>query len=108
MSRFWSPIINQLAPYVPGEQPKNDRSLIKLNTNENPYPPSDKVIDAIRSTAELGLQKYPDPNGQHLKNAIADYHQLDEKQVFVGNSSDEVLAHVFLGLFSGKTNQAEA
>ena len=104
MSRFWSPIINQLAPYVPGEQPKNDRSLIKLNTNENPYPPSDKVIDAIRSTAELGLQKYPDPNGQHLKNAIADYHQLDEKQVFVGNSSDEVLAHVFLGLFSGKTN----
>jgi histidinol-phosphate aminotransferase len=104
MSRFWSSIIHQLTPYVPGEQPKNNGSLIKLNTNENPYPPSPKVVKSIKHAAGLGLQKYPDPNGQVLKNTIADYYQLGQNQVFVGNSSDEVLAHTFQAFFSQSAN----
>jgi histidinol-phosphate aminotransferase len=83
---------------VPGEQPKLER-LVKLNTNENPYGPSPKVLEAIG--AELGdnLRLYPDPNGERLKQTIADYYGVQPGQVFVGNGSDEVLAHVFHGLF---------
>ena len=105
MSRFWSSIIQQLSPYVPGEQPKatGPNDLIKLNTNENAYPPSPKVIEAIQQTAEMGLQKYPDPNGQALKDTIARYYSLNSKQVFVGNSSDEVLAHIFQAFFTDRT-----
>lgn len=104
MSRFWSSVIQQLSPYVPGEQPKANGpdGLIKLNTNENPYPPSPQVIAAIQKQSEQGLQKYPDPNGQSLKNSIADYYSLDAKQIFVGNSSDEVLAHTFQAFFTDR------
>ncbi|MGH1426713.1 MAG: histidinol-phosphate transaminase [Arenicella sp.] len=104
MSRFWSSVIQQLSPYVPGEQPKATGSgeLIKLNTNENPYPPSPEVVSTIQRTAEQGLQKYPDPNGQVLKETIADYYHLQSDQVFVGNSSDEVLAHTFHAFFTDR------
>lgn len=104
MNRFWSSIVQQLSPYVPGEQPKasGPNGLIKLNTNENPYPPSPNVIEAIQRTAESNLQKYPDPNGQVLKDTIADYYSLNAKQVFVGNSSDEVLAHIFQAFFTDR------
>jgi histidinol-phosphate aminotransferase len=97
MSRYWSDIVHTLTPYVPGEQPKLP-NLVKLNTNENPYGPSPRVIQAIQ--AELGdnLRLYPDPNADRLKQAIAAYHGVAPRQVFVGNGSDEVLAHVFLGL----------
>ena len=96
-SKFWSDIVGQLDPYVPGEQPKL-ANLVKLNTNENPYGPSPKVTAAI--TAELGdsLRLYPDPNADVLKQAIADSLDVDVSQVFVGNGSDEVLAHIFQGL----------
>lgn len=97
MSQFWSPIVNTLTPYVPGEQPKVD-NLIKLNTNENPYPPSDKVLQAIKSATDGNLKLYPDPNAETLKQTIADYHDVDINQVFVGNGSDEVLAHAFQAL----------
>lgn len=97
MSAFWSNIVHQLTPYVPGEQPKID-NLIKLNTNESPYPPSPKVLDAIRTVVDDKLRLYPDPNADQLKTAIADYYTLDKSQVFVGNGSDEVLAHAFMGL----------
>lgn len=97
MSRFWSKVVQGLTPYTPGEQPKFDH-LVKLNTNENPYPPSLKVIDAIHSAVGDGLRLYPDPNAQALKDALAVYHQVKPNQVFVGNSSDEVLAHVFHAL----------
>lgn len=98
MSKFWSPFVKDLVPYVPGEQPKMSR-LVKLNTNENPYGPSPRVLEAIR--AELGddLRLYPDPNGERLKQTVADYYGVQPAQVFVGNGSDEVLAHVFHGLF---------
>ena len=97
MSQFWSPIVNTLTPYVPGEQPKVD-NLIKLNTNENPYPPSNKVLEAIKSAADDKLKLYPDPNADALKQTIANYYQVEKSQVFVGNGSDEVLAHAFQAL----------
>ncbi|MDY3197948.1 MAG: histidinol-phosphate transaminase [Pseudomonadaceae bacterium] len=98
MSRFWSPFVKDLVPYVPGEQPKLD-NLVKLNTNENPYGPSPKVIEAIRAQLDDSLRLYPAPNADDLKQAIADYHGVASSQVFVGNGSDEVLAHLFNGLF---------
>lgn len=96
--RLWSDFVSELEPYVPGEQPRID-NLVKLNTNENPYGPSPRVGEAIK--AELGdeLRLYPPPNADKLKQAIADYHNVDVNQVFVGNGSDEVLAHAFNGLF---------
>ncbi|HHT00453.1 MAG TPA: histidinol-phosphate transaminase [Thiomicrospira sp.] len=99
MSQFWSPLVHNLTPYVPGEQPKVD-NLIKLNTNENPYPPSDSVINAIKSATDDKLKLYPDPNADILKKRIADYHDLNANQVFVGNGSDEVLAHAFQALLN--------
>ena len=100
MSIFWSPVVSRLTPYTPGEQPKISR-LIKLNTNENPYGPSPLVAAAI--TRELGalgerLRLYPDPDAASLKQAIAERHGLSTAQVFVGNGSDEVLAHAFAAL----------
>ena len=98
MSRFWSPVVQTLTPYIPGEQPQMQR-LVKLNTNESPYGPSPKALAAIDEQVTDDLRLYPDPEGTALKKAIADLHGLDPKQVFLGNGSDEVLAHVFLGLF---------
>lgn len=97
MSKFWSPIVHTLTPYVPGEQPKLSQ-LIKLNTNENPYPPSPKVLAALQAEANAGMRLYPDPNADRLKQAIADFYQISPQAVFVGNGSDEVLAHTFCGL----------
>lgn len=98
MSRFWSPFVHNLVPYVPGEQPKLER-LVKLNTNENPYGPSPNALKAIRAATDSNLRLYPDPDSSALKQAIASYYQVEKTQVFVGNSSDEVLAHIFLGFF---------
>ena len=97
MSNYWSPVVHSLTPYTPGEQPKLT-NLIKLNTNENPYGPSPHVAEAIK--AEIGdtLRLYPDPNSDRLKNALASYYSLTPAQVFVGNGSDEVLAHTFMAL----------
>ncbi|MDR2838514.1 MAG: histidinol-phosphate transaminase [Azonexus sp.] len=100
MSRFWSQTVRDLTPYVPGEQPKI-ANLIKLNTNEHPCPPSPRVLAAIR--AELGddggrLRLYPAPNADLLKAAIARRYAVAPQQVFVGNGSDEVLAHIFMAL----------
>ena len=98
MSRFWSPFVHDLVPYVPGEQPKLSR-LVKLNTNENPYGPSPRALEAIRAATDDSLKLYPDPDASVLKQAIAKYYSVDASQVFVGNGSDEVLAHLFLGFF---------
>ncbi len=98
MSRFWSDFVHDLEPYVPGEQPRG-ANLVKLNTNENPFGPSPKVIDAIKMATTDRLRLYPVPDGGALRQTIADYHKVDVSNVFVGNGSDEVLAHVFYGLF---------
>jgi histidinol-phosphate aminotransferase len=98
MSKFWSPFVRDLVPYVPGEQPKLTK-LVKLNTNENPYGPSPKALEAMRAEVNDNLRLYPDPNGDLLKHAVAEYYGVKPGQVFLGNGSDEVLAHAFNGLF---------
>lgn len=97
MSRYWSAVVRGLTPYVPGEQPKV-ADLVKLNTNENPYPPSPRALAAIAGAVDERLRLYPDPNAEALKAAIAALHGVTPAQVFVGNGSDEVLAFVFQGL----------
>jgi len=103
MSRFWSARVRELVPYVPGEQPKIS-NLIKLNTNEHPFGPSPKAIAAMQAALNDDLRLYPDPNADALRQTISDYYDLaaqggDKSWVFVGNGSDEVLAHAFHGLF---------
>lgn len=97
MSRFWSDTVHRLRPYVPGEQPKLDK-LIKLNTNECPYGPSPKVVAAIEAELADSLSLYPDPNADELRQCLAHKFSLSADQVFVGNGSDEVLAHTFNAL----------
>jgi histidinol-phosphate aminotransferase len=98
-SPYWSPIVHGLVPYVPGEQPQTP-GLVKLNTNENPYPPSPRVLEALRAEVGDALRLYPEPTGRALRATIARHHGLTPEQVFVGNSSDEVLAHVFMALLN--------
>lgn len=95
---FWSPRIGALEPYVPGEQPRI-ANLVKLNTNENPYPPSPTAVEAIQQAAASGLERYPDPTSLALREAVARRHGLQVDQVFAGNGSDEVLAHAFFAFF---------
>ena len=97
MSRFWSSLTHDLKPYVPGEQPRM-ADLVKLNTNENPLGPSPRALEAIRGEATDTLRLYPDPQASALRAALATYHQVRPEQVFVGNGSDEVLAHAFAAL----------
>ena len=98
MSKYWTDLVQQLAPYVPGEQPQ-DQQYIKLNTNENPYPPSPEVARAIQAYAHDSLRLYPDPESIQLRQTLATYHNIDIGQIFVGNGSDEVLAHSFQAFF---------
>jgi histidinol-phosphate aminotransferase len=98
MSKFWSPFVRDLVPYVPGEQPKLTR-LVKLNTNENPYGPSPKAIEAMRAEVNDDLRLYPDPNSDLLKQAVARYYGVESNRVFLGNGSDEVLAHAYNAFF---------
>lgn len=97
-SPYWSQFVEQLDPYVPGEQPKED-DLIKLNTNENPYPPSPKVLEVFSQDLFEHLRLYPDPNSLALKKALANHCAITEENVFVGNGSDEVLALAFMTFF---------
>lgn len=97
MSRFWTRLAADLSPYVPGEQPRGER-LIKLNTNESPYDPAPGVLAAIAATSGSSLKRYPDPQSTALRSAFARREGLSAEQVFLGNGSDEVLAHAFQGL----------
>ena len=97
MSRFWSNIVSELTPYIPGEQPKLP-DLVKLNTNENPYGPSPQVLAALHEASNDTLRLSPDPTASELKQTLAGYHGLHSAQVFVGNGSDEVLALAFMAL----------
>jgi len=105
MSVFWSPRIKNLSPYIPGEQPK-DKKFIKLNTNENPYPPSPKVIEAIKKAANENLRLYPDPECTEFRKAVAARYGVKPEQVFAGNGSDEILAFAF-GTFFENGEKAE-
>ena len=99
MSSYWSDFVKDLEPYSPGEQP-DIGNITKLNTNENPYGPSPALLEAVRNQLNDDLRLYPPPAALRLKQVIADYYQLSTEQVFVGNGSDEVLAHVFNGLLN--------
>jgi histidinol-phosphate aminotransferase len=99
MSSYWSDFVKDLEPYSPGEQPQIS-DITKLNTNENPYGPSPEVLKAISETADHRLRLYPPPEARQLKGTIAEYYGLTASQIFVGNGSDEVLAHVFNGLLN--------
>lgn len=97
MNRYWSETVRGLSPYVPGEQPKI-AGLVKLNTNESPFGPSPAAIEAIRASAADSLRLYPDPEATLLRQTLADHHGVSPGEVFIGNGSDEVLAHAFAAL----------
>jgi histidinol-phosphate aminotransferase len=104
MSKYWSNSIHKLQPYVPGEQVSGD-NIIKLNTNESPYPPSPAVAAALADLAASSLKLYPDPLAADLRISLADNFNVTSNQVFVGNGSDDVLAMAFMAFFRGKTIQ---
>lgn len=99
MSKYWSDLAKRLVPYVPGEQPR-DQKYIKLNTNENPYPPSPNVLAVICAAAQDELRLYPDPTCKELRQTAAGYYGLHESQIFVGNGSDEILSFAFAAFFN--------
>ncbi|MEJ5022910.1 histidinol-phosphate transaminase [Ochrobactrum vermis] len=99
MSRFWSPHVATLTPYKAGEQPA-DPDVLKLNTNENPYGPSPRAIAAIALALDQSLGLYPEPTAMRFRLAVAQHHGVDPAEVFVGNGSDEVLAHTFQALLN--------
>lgn len=97
MNRYWSQTARALSPYVPGEQPRM-ANLVKLNTNESPFGPSPRALEAMRAAAIDSQRLYPDPEAIELREALAAHHGVKPEQVFVGNGSDEVLAHAFVAL----------
>ncbi|WP_244835431.1 histidinol-phosphate transaminase [Clostridium sp. BJN0001] len=99
MSKFWNEEINSIKPYVAGEQPK-DKNYVKLNTNENPYPPSCKVLEAMKNALDADLRLYPDPTCRNLIGAISKQYNINKDEVFVGNGSDEILSFAFKTFFS--------
>jgi histidinol-phosphate aminotransferase len=104
MSEYWNSRTKKLSPYVPGEQPK-DRQFIKLNTNENPYPPSPKVIEAIQKAAGEKLRLYPDPECTSFREAVAARYGVKPEQVFASNGSDEALAFAFGAFFESSGSE---
>ena len=98
MKEFWSERIRNITPYVPGEQPR-DRQWIKLNTNENPYPPSPQALEAMKAAVSADLRLYPDPECTALRAAAAQCWGVKPEQVFCGNGSDEILAFCFQAFF---------
>lgn len=99
MSKFWNEKVKNIEAYVPGEQPK-DKKYIKLNTNENPYPPSEKAMEAMKNAVNGDLKLYPDPTCSELIKKIAAFYNVGEDEVFIGNGSDEILAFSFMTFFS--------
>lgn len=99
MTNYWTETVSRLTPYVPGEQ-RSGAGIVKLNTNENPYPPSPRVMEAIAAVTGDQMRRYPDPESVALRSELADYHGLELSQVFVGNGSDEILALAFLAYFT--------
>ena len=97
--KAWEENIRKVVPYVPGEQPQ-EKDIIKLNTNENPYPPSPKVYEAHRNLEVDRFALYPDPAASRLVKGLEKYYGLQEGQVFVGVGSDDVLALAFLTFFN--------
>lgn len=98
----WRDNVRKVVPYIPGEQPKCDQSVIKLNTNENPYPPSNKTAEVISGFKTDRLKLYPNHNAEPLVRAIADYYNVKCDNVFTGVGSDDVLGMSFLTFFNSE------
>src|SRR5690625_2390723 len=98
MNKFWSTMAKRAEPYIPGEQ-VNKENIIKLNTNENPYAPSQKVLHAIQQSIGPDLRLYPSPTVDDLRDTIAQRYNMKKENIFVGNGSDEVLALSFMAFF---------
>ena len=101
MTKPWADKLRKIKPYIPGEQPETE-NIIKLNANENPYPPSPNVVNLIKNFNSENLKCYPDSNSTKLIEALAKYHDVDKSQVFVGNGSDDVLALSFMSFFNSE------
>lgn len=99
--RPWEDNIRRVAPYVPGEQPKSE-DLIKLNTNENPYPPAPGVRQALKEMDFDQFRKYPDPTSSDLVKTLSEYYQVEENEIFVGVGSDDVIAMAFMTFFNSE------
>lgn len=99
MEKLWMKNLRDIEPYVPGEQ-SSEKDIVKINANENPYPPSPKAIETIRNFNAASLRFYPNANATPLKQAIADYYHVDIQNVFLGNGSDDVIATAFQALFN--------
>lgn len=100
--KFWNSNLKNLYPYLPGEQPKTDDQFIKLNTNENPYPPSPKVIKKLQELNPQNLAQYSDPNWSRLREALAVRYNIAKEQLFCGNGSDEILSLIFRAFLSSE------
>jgi len=96
-TKYWNTRLREAAEYIPGEQPQGLESFIKLNTNENPFPPSKAVLEAIRAAANETLKRYPDPTARVLRETYAAAKGIDPECVFVGNGSDEIFTLIFRG-----------
>jgi len=96
--KYWNKTLKNMAEYVPGEQPENIDEYIKLNTNENPFPPSEKVMKAIMENVNPNLRRYPDSNARELRSIFAEQNNVSPDSVFAGNGSDEVFTLIFRGL----------
>jgi histidinol-phosphate aminotransferase len=96
-TKYWNTRLREAAEYIPGEQPQNLDTYIKLNTNESPFPPSKTVLDAIKAAANESLKRYPDPTARVLREAYAAAKGVDPECVFVGNGSDEIFTLIFRG-----------
>lgn len=101
MEKLWKKNLRDIEPYVPGEQSK-EQNIVKINANENPYPPSPKVIEAIRNFDSSNLRFYPDANAYEFKSAVAEYYNVEIENVFLGNGSDDVIALAFQAFFNSK------
>lgn len=99
MEKLWKDNLRKITPYVPGEQSK-EQNIVKINANENPYPPSPKVVEAIRDFDYDRLRFYPDANANALKQALADYYGVNKENIFLGNGSDDVIAIAFQSFFN--------
>ena len=101
MEKLWKKNLRDIEPYVPGEQSK-EQNIVKINANENPYPPSPKVIEAIKNFDNSNLRFYPDANAYEFKKAVAEYYNVEIESVFLGNGSDDVIALAFQAFFNSE------
>ena len=101
MEKLWKKNLRDIEPYVPGEQSK-EQNIVKINANENPYPPSPKVIEAIKNFDNSNLRFYPDANASAFKKAVAEYYNVEIENVFLGNGSDDVIALAFQAFFNSE------